>query len=283
MTAALRSCTRFKRSGDACENLTDYADRWCRECEGYRRSSRDVAPESEPVYVYAKKRDLDAAPQRRPEGLDEAPDTSTVRITQKAVDSFRFQHGGSEEEARVELAIMVEDFSLQSIGKETGGGFLGLSREGFSIVLSPGRDALVSYRTVHRERTWSQVKAGVRSRFRGTAKPPPRIEPGSALVLETPQELLTVLREKPPVVTTSAYVSAGRALGIGKSLSEDEAARVQALFDADLAANAPVTHDGRAFSIAGRELSWLVSTDGQAVIGAKRAEATDSAAEPESA
>lgn len=61
---------------------------------------------------------------------------------------------------------MLEDFLLASARKTTSGGrYLRLSREGFVLITDHAMTAVTGYSTVHRERTWAQVKAGVTSRF----------------------------------------------------------------------------------------------------------------------
>ncbi len=61
---------------------------------------------------------------------------------------------------------MLEDFILKSAKRTLKSGLVQLSREGFVLVVTPNGDSIRGYGTVHRERTWEQVKAGVRSRFK---------------------------------------------------------------------------------------------------------------------
>ncbi|WP_349536597.1 hypothetical protein [Rhodococcus rhodochrous] len=83
----------------------------------------------------------------------------------RAVDSFRFHHGGDQRSAEAQLRSMLEDFLLKSASTVSASGYVRLSRQGYSLVLSPDRTAITGYSTVHRERTWEQVKNKVPSRF----------------------------------------------------------------------------------------------------------------------
>jgi hypothetical protein len=89
-----------------------------------------------------------------------------VRISQRAQDSFRFHHGGSAEAARAQLRTMLEDFVLNSARRRRGG-FVLLARAGYELVLDGDLTTLTGYSTVHRERTWAQLRSGVPSRFGG--------------------------------------------------------------------------------------------------------------------
>lgn len=69
-----------------------------------------------------------------------------------------------------ELRSMLEDFlRVAPQGRKPTGYWL-LAHKGFRVVLSPDCLSMVDYTTVHAERSWSQVKAGVRSRFAADAK-----------------------------------------------------------------------------------------------------------------
>ena len=92
-------------------------------------------------------------------------DISTIHVAKNAIDRFRHHHGGNRPEAEVQLRCMLEDFLLKSARSVSSGKRLKLPREGYAIFLSPTGDTVTSYSTVHRERTWEQVKSGVKSRF----------------------------------------------------------------------------------------------------------------------
>ena len=103
--------------------------------------------------------------QDLPVGDISVEDVHDVRVTVRATDSFRYHHGGDERAAEFQLRNMLEDFLLKSARRPSSGGYLRLSRSGFDVVLSPDRSTITGYSTIHRERTWEQVKSGVKSRF----------------------------------------------------------------------------------------------------------------------
>jgi hypothetical protein len=156
-------CQRYHADGTRCTHETRYHDGWCREgdCAGFTRRLPDGAPESKGAPKGTRKH-LNAT-GHVPVGLDpdEAPD---VGLTNRAVDSFRFHHGGSVSSAEAQLRSMLEDFLLRS-ARRTRNGFVILARDGYELVLSPELASVTGYSTVHRERTWAQVQAGIKSRF----------------------------------------------------------------------------------------------------------------------
>lgn len=182
-------CSRFRSDGQRCENPTDASDGWCRQpgCEGFVRPRGDLAPESHRAPRGTLKHIRETGHVPVDLEIDEVQD---VRISQRAEDSFRFHHGGSAAAARAQLTAMLEDFLLKS-ARSYRDGYAHLAREGFHLSLSPDLSTVVGYSTVHRERTWEQVKAGVPSRFRTVrrASPSPhrrdrtgeQPEPGPAL------------------------------------------------------------------------------------------------------
>ncbi len=89
-----------------------------------------------------------------------------MHITTAAVDSYRYHHGGSIESARRELRDMLVAFAAEATARSAGG-YIGLVRDGYKLILNAELDVLTGYYTVHRERTWAQLQAGVASRFPG--------------------------------------------------------------------------------------------------------------------
>ena len=164
---AMGRCRRFRADGSACTNQTDYADGWCREtdCPGFQRSSQEAAPEAPEAAHRAA--DASARVVSRSVSLQglALDDVEDLTITTRAMDSFRYHHGGGAPEAEVQLRAMLEDFILGSTRHGLSNGYVKLFREGFQLVLSPHLDAVVGYSTLHRERTWEQVKAGIASRI----------------------------------------------------------------------------------------------------------------------
>ena len=164
----LRQCERYRKDGTRCRNTTAYTDGWCRQdgCPGYMRDRPHVAPKTAGA-PHGTAKHLRASEPWTPEiGLDEV---ETVRVTTRAIDSFRFHHGGSAHSARVQLLTMLEDFLLRSARRERND-YVVLAREGYDLVLTRDLATITGYSTIHRERTWAQVKAGVPSRFGKTGR-----------------------------------------------------------------------------------------------------------------
>jgi hypothetical protein len=162
----MKPCTRFRADGSACTNRTDYTDGWCRadDCPGFLRPDPTKAPLTNGSLQGTDKHILQTGSMSV--GDVSVEDVGAISITRRAIDSFRRHHGGDKRDAEVQLRSMLEDFLLKSARKESSGGFLTLAREGYVLVLAPDRQTITSYSTVHRERTWEQVKVGVRSRYK---------------------------------------------------------------------------------------------------------------------
>lgn len=161
-------CTRFHRDGTACTHTTDHVDGWCRpaDCLGFVRPDPSRAPATHD------------APRGTATHLHTAPavsvglaidDIPTVHVTARAVDSFRFHHGGDRRSAEAQLRAMLEDFLLTSARQLSPTGFVSLSRQGYTLVLCPDHGAITAYSTVHRERSWEQVKVEFRRVFTAPA------------------------------------------------------------------------------------------------------------------
>ena len=279
------TCTRFRADGSRCGNPTDNPDGWCRhsDCPGYRRANTDGAPESSNA-PWGTPRHVAETGHLDVDGID-LDDVAHLRVTTRAVDSFRFHHGGGIPEAEAELRTMAEDFLLRSARRISKQGYVTLARDGFEISLSPDRAALVGYSTVHKERTWTQVRAGVPSRFRaqknsrrrrrklqnelggpyGTRQPP-----GPALPDCTAVDPATVY-----ISLRAVFELAALWLPLGPE--EGREAAVRALIAPALADGtteqvrtpAAEGHDDAGdpvFTIRHRGLTWTVSPDGKAVI-----------------
>src|SRR4051794_22920708 len=122
-------CQRYRADGSPCAHHTDYRDGWCREsdCPGYTRPDITHAPESLGPMRGTRKHLAESGHVPVADG-DVEP--GLVRVTQRALDSFRFHHGGSEREAETQLRSMLEDFLLQS-ARSTRTGVPILSRDGY--------------------------------------------------------------------------------------------------------------------------------------------------------
>ena len=163
-------CNRFREDGSPCRNDTDNRDGWCRQdgCPGFVRRDPTTAPTTEggpegTSRHIAETGDVELSGV----AIDDVP---AVHLTTHALDSFRFHHGGNEREAAVQLRMMLEDFLVKSSRRISHDGYIRLARDGYVLTLSPAGHTITGYKTVHRERTWEQFKAGVKSRFKAHGK-----------------------------------------------------------------------------------------------------------------
>lgn len=158
----MKTCDRI-RDGSVCWRLTPYDDAWCRkpDCPGHRTADRATNKAHRWMSVPPK--------WRKPVPLD--PDEAyDVRVTRTAIARFIGVHGGTETAAEAELRSMLEDFLRDAGQGRKPTGYWVLIHQGYQVVLSPDCLTMVDYTTSHAERSWSQVKAGVKSRFAADAK-----------------------------------------------------------------------------------------------------------------
>jgi hypothetical protein len=210
-----------------------------------------------------------------------------VRLTQRAVDSFRYHHGGSEQEARVQLLAMLEDFLLTSSSRVLPSGLVNLARSGFDLVITADAHVVTGYGTVHRERTWEQVKAGVPSRFgrkryaatTGPRRHPDAPPPGPPATVEDFFERFDPRTVHLTFRVTNSYAD------LLRPEAPDEAALETALREAlallrGRAALRRRPEDGL-FEVTHDDLVWLVSPDAQSAIGVKRRKPTQPQTQPQ--
>lgn len=154
-----RQCTRHSKDGQRCTAGTVRADRWCGTCDGYLNAS-GPAPSGQNPRVFGSC-ETDMPP------LD-GEDAYEISVTRDAKHAYTARHGGTFEQAEVALRSLLEDaLLLGKHGTRTAAGrwAVGTDKFTYAVYLSPDLEALVHYRTAHAERTWAQVKAGVRSRI----------------------------------------------------------------------------------------------------------------------
>lgn len=235
-------CNRYRRDGEPCLNTTDYVDGWCREpgCDGYLRRSTTSAPESVGAPSGTAKH-LAFADSPRPAGVDPIQGDE-VHVTLRATESFQFHHGGGRAAAETELRTMLEDFSLRGVARANDG-----------------------------ERTWTQFKSGIPSRFgRKRTKPlspgPPAGEP---VVTEQADGILAL-------VDVDALHFTGSAFGRGAQMMEAAGAGGDVegfLRDAlrrDLAAGPAVERsESGAHITSGATATWILWADLRSVLGAR--------------
>ena len=261
----MRICSRFRADGSRCQNPAPYVDGWCREpeCEGFLRPDAASAPElpgANPATPWLN--DAEATL-----GDITVEDVATVHVAHKAVERFQLRHGGESREAEAQLRSMLEDFLLKSSRRESADGFLKLAREGYSLVLSPDRGSIVSYSTVHRERTWAQVKSGVGSRLtrqwsRPNTEHPP---PGPPVELK---DFAAGLEPSQIVLTARVRRSYAKLMDLKDSTDDDldQAIRTELLGFG--AAGVSQRADGL-FEVTDASKVWLVTQDLRILIGVK--------------
>jgi plasmid stabilization system protein ParE len=191
-----------------------------------------------------------------------------VRLSQRAVDSFRFHHGGSDPAARSQLHAMLEDFLLSSARRVNTSGTVTLARSGYILTLSPRLDVVVGYRSQHRERTWEQVRAGVKSRFGKAAHPPHKVPEGPPVESDA---LRTALDPVTCVLTARARTDFDRLLrdgvvAAGPDAAEREAALRDELRRARDTGTASRRPDG-VFEIAHLGRRWVVTPNALGLLG----------------
>lgn len=165
---------------------------------------------------------------------------------------------------------MLEDFLLKSARRKSNNGFLVLSRDGYDLALSPSGNRITGYSTVHRERTWEQVKAGVKSRIkskkgRGASGLPP--EPGPAVELSGFRAAFD-----PVTVHLSARVrrSYERIVGLKSASDEELDAAIRAALT-ELSSAKVVQREDACFEVDVADRIWLISPDCQSIYGVRDA------------
>lgn len=272
----MQRCARFRRDGTKCTHITEHADGWCRQvdCPGFVRPDPSKAPETFGSPRGTDKHVRASSGGKIDLGVDEVPD---VHVTMRAIDSFRFHHGGDRRSAEVQLRAMLEDFLLKSASAVSASGFVRLSRQGYDLVVSPDHSAVTGYSTVHRERTWEQFKSKVPSRFRRRpgerASPGPPPEPGPPVPLARFAEAFDADRLHP---TGRVQRSFARLSGMTDDSDED---LLSALIRcaARLVDGTVTQREDGLFEVEEAGLIWLVTEDCRTLVGVKALRARDSA------
>ncbi|WP_072815942.1 hypothetical protein [Rhodococcus zopfii] len=266
-------CTRFHLDGTACTNTTTHVDNWCRQddCPGFTRPD----PSSAPV-TFGAPRGTDTHIHNTAEmttdmDLDDVP---MVHVSIRAADSFRFHHGGDQRSAEVQLRNMLEDFLLKSARKLSATGYLSLARQGYEVVLSPDRSSITAYSTVHRERTWEQVKSGVPSRVRRFHSPRQPAVPRE-MGPPVPLDRFAVVFDASEVHLTARVIrSYAKLCGLPAPVDDDLDTAIRACA-AKLPAGIITQRDDGMFEVEQAERIWLINPDCRTLIGVKSARPTD--------
>jgi hypothetical protein len=91
--------------------------------------------------------------------------TEAVEIDQAAVRTFAGRHRVDDDTARRELSALLRDAATNGTRRKDADGCHRLSYQGFTVTVSPDGTAVTGYQTSHFERTPSQVRDNVPSRF----------------------------------------------------------------------------------------------------------------------
>ncbi|WP_049570596.1 hypothetical protein [Nonomuraea sp. SBT364] len=160
-----RSCRRFYANGSACGVPTTYHDGWCRECDGFTTSTPERSGRTPPPYRFGEIRAVSDIPVR-PNDVAEI-----VCVHRAPLNQFRDRHPGtSYGEADTQIRRLLYDLlrhpaDAKATRSVSGQWALTSVRPyGFSVLLTSDGKAVTGYSTKHAERTYAQVKAGVRTR-----------------------------------------------------------------------------------------------------------------------
>ncbi|QBI54367.1 HelD family protein [Streptomonospora litoralis] len=267
-----RRCSRYHIGGARCENATTEPDGWCRhtECGGYRTSTPSDDPHSRAGLSMPAGADREARLDVDPERI------ARIRISRTALDGFLSDHGGAPYEAEAELRAMLADVLHDGRHARQDDGYWVLDHDGYRLMLSPDADAVTGYRTIHLERSYAQLKAGVASRIgrKGTANRRAalreRPEPGPAL---TDSADVAAVDPERVYITAQAHDRFHQLVPESRELSDAEFdAMVRRCLGRDLTTGSVRTEEN-IHRILG-ELTWLMSRDGRSVLSLRPPEET---------
>lgn len=164
---------------------------------------------------------------------------------------------------------MLEDFLIKSARSRSETGYLRLAREGYELTLSPDRATLTAYSTVHRERTWDQVKRGVPSRFGKRLRPEsgPRPEPGPPV----PFDQFTAVFDPDTVHLTSRVLGSFARLAALRAASNDELEQALRAAVRQLETGTVTCRENDLLEVEVDHLRWLITPDCRLVVGVRRA------------
>lgn len=166
----LKPCTRFRADGRPCPNRTNRADGWCGNCDGYGNAEATPLKDGkDPSFVgrwFSSVTNWTKATP--PIEVDEVQDVS---VTRSAVQWYANHHGTTIQEAEAQIRSLLEDILLTGQTMHNERGFWRLQTagrnggvSGYGLSMDPECGKVLAYHTRHRERTYAQVKAGVKSR-----------------------------------------------------------------------------------------------------------------------
>lgn len=153
-------CTRYQADGTRCRNTTTRTDRWCGRCDGFATAH----PPSPPAVPSP----APSTPASRPSTVHglEPEHAYVIRVSRNAVRRYSRTHRTDDRVSEAQIRTLLEDAIIAGASTSVDeSGRLMISHQGYGLVLSPDRGLVVSYFTSHLERTWQQVRGGVRSRI----------------------------------------------------------------------------------------------------------------------
>jgi hypothetical protein len=168
-----QQCNRYSASGNACINTTEHADHWCRAtgCDGFRYQHRSDLPSSQPSKYRSLPRGEAGSVAGGPVLDLTAEGLSQVTVKENALAAFVAKHGGTTEDALVEMRAMLAEFARTAACKPRGDGTaVRLDDMGYTLVVALDRNEITFYDTSALEISWSQARKGVKCRFPSTQR-----------------------------------------------------------------------------------------------------------------
>ena len=266
----VRTCARYRRDGSRCRNEASHVDGWCRQpgCDGFIRSRAEIAPESIGAPIGTSRHIQETGGTPLPADVSDA---RSVRVSQRALDSFRFHHGGDEAVARESLRAMLDEFLVLS-ARSGDDSYVVLARDGYKLVLPHDLSVITAYSTIHRERTWAQLQAGIPSRFGRNRYARTSSGPQPDRAAPLPKETVAAAVDAANVHLTGRARSSFAKLNALHSVTDSE-------LDASLRKSAESlksgipddSYDGiGAVCVVAGDLRWLVRDDALVIIGVGR-------------
>lgn len=174
-----RQCARYSAAGRRCDRLTPRYDQWCGDCDGFAQAIEPSMEERKKRIEESWVRREKSAHRTGGAGSElaekvplEPEDLADMRVSRGAIQEFLKRHGGSQDAARQQILSLLEDCMTSGKTRKKQSGYWDLTVRGgtYGVTLDPDLTLVTSYRTVHLERTWAQVKAGVKSRVSGGSR-----------------------------------------------------------------------------------------------------------------
>jgi hypothetical protein len=201
--------------------------------------------------------------------VEPAWDRESVELSARAVRQFTGRHRVDEDQAEDELFDLLDDAADRGKQERAPNGNHRLKVDGFTLTLTPDGATVVSYRTLHAERTPSQVRNKAPSRFQQARRSRTLdwLARHDQRLLQLPPECWIPLAQVPGVFDP------GHAWIIGMVVAHDQA-EANAVRDAVREALQQAVVNGRWESGQdGRHIlecdgrRWTISPDGRGVLG----------------